>query len=91
MIDGQSRNQLIGPARSKWSDIPGELVKPTAGAIVSALYCINLLDYHIGRCQAFQLAVRKVPPAGASAELLDFEEISKDAIIKKVKEIYAAQ
>ncbi|MGA9175898.1 MAG: transketolase C-terminal domain-containing protein [Desulfobacterales bacterium] len=34
----------------------------------------------------FSLAVRKKPKNGKPQELLDFEEISKDAIIKKVKE-----
>jgi transketolase len=34
----------------------------------------------------FSLAVRKKPKSGKPRELLDFEEISKDAIIKKVKE-----
>jgi len=34
----------------------------------------------------FSLAVRKKPKSGKPQELLDFEEISKDAIIKKVKE-----
>jgi transketolase len=34
----------------------------------------------------FSLAVRKKPKSGKPAELLDFEEISKDAIIQTVKE-----
>jgi len=34
----------------------------------------------------FSLAVRKKPKSGKPAELLDFEEISKDAIIRSVKE-----
>jgi transketolase len=34
----------------------------------------------------FSLAVRRKPKSGKPRELLDFEEISKDAIIKKVKE-----
>ncbi len=34
----------------------------------------------------FSLAVQKKPKSGKPAELLDFEEISKDAIIKCVKE-----
>jgi len=34
----------------------------------------------------YSLAVRKKPKSGKPQELLDFEEISKDAIIKKVKE-----
>lgn len=33
------------------------------------------------------LAVRKMPKSGKPQELLDYEEISKDAIIKKVKEL----
>ncbi len=33
------------------------------------------------------LAVRKMPKSGKPAELLDYEEISKDAIVRKVKEI----
>ncbi|HEX9721816.1 MAG TPA: transketolase [Candidatus Paceibacterota bacterium] len=32
------------------------------------------------------LAVRKTPKSGTSEELLDYEEISKDAIMKKIKE-----
>lgn len=35
----------------------------------------------------FSLAVRKIPISGKPEELLDFEEISAKAIIKKVKEI----
>jgi transketolase len=33
------------------------------------------------------LAVRKIPKSGKPEELLFFEEISKEAIIKKVKEL----
>jgi len=33
------------------------------------------------------LAVRKIPKSGKPGQLLDFEEISKDSIIKKVKEL----
>lgn len=33
------------------------------------------------------LAVRKMPKSGKPEELLDYEEISKDSIIKKVKEV----
>lgn len=35
----------------------------------------------------YSLAVRKMPKSGKPGELLAFEEISKDAIMKKVKEI----
>ncbi len=35
----------------------------------------------------YHLAVRKMPKSGKPAELLDYEEISADAIIKKVKEL----
>jgi transketolase len=35
----------------------------------------------------YSLAVRKKPKSGKPAELLDFEEISKNGIIKKVKEL----
>ena len=35
----------------------------------------------------YSLAVRKMPRSGKPAELLDYEEISKSAIIKKIKEI----
>jgi len=35
----------------------------------------------------YSLAVRKMPKSGKPAELLDYEEISRHAIIKKVKEI----
>ena len=33
------------------------------------------------------LAVRKVPKSGSPSELLDYEEISRSAIVKKVKEL----
>ena len=33
------------------------------------------------------LAVRRIPRSGHAAELLDYEEISKAAIVKKVKEL----
>ncbi|MBI2459733.1 MAG: transketolase [Parcubacteria group bacterium] len=39
------------------------------------------------RAEIYSLAVRKIPKSGQSAELLAYEEISKDYIIKKVKEI----
>jgi transketolase len=35
----------------------------------------------------YSLAVRKMPKSGKPEELLDYEEISKDAIIKKIKEL----
>ncbi|MEW6571591.1 MAG: transketolase [Nitrospirota bacterium] len=35
----------------------------------------------------YSLAVRKMPRSGKPGELLDYEEISKNAIIKKIKEI----
>lgn len=39
------------------------------------------------RAIVHSLAVRKIPKSGMPRELLDYEEISKDAIIKKVKEM----
>jgi transketolase len=33
------------------------------------------------------LSVQKMPKSGKPGELLDYEEISKDAIIKRVKEL----
>jgi transketolase len=35
----------------------------------------------------YSLAVRKMPRSGKPAELIDYEEISKNAIVKKVKEV----
>ena len=35
----------------------------------------------------YSLSVRKMPKSGKPEELLEYEEISKKAIIKKVKEI----
>jgi transketolase len=35
----------------------------------------------------YSLAVKKLPKSGKPNELLDYEEISKNAIIKKVKEV----
>ena len=35
----------------------------------------------------YSLAVRKMPKSGKPNELLDYEEISKTAIVKKVKEV----
>ncbi|MGC1402786.1 MAG: transketolase [Thermodesulfobacteriota bacterium] len=37
--------------------------------------------------EVYSLAVRKIPGSGLPEELLDYEEISKAAIIKKVKEL----
>lgn len=37
--------------------------------------------------RVYSLAIRKMPQSGKPQELLDYEEISKDAIISKVKEI----
>ncbi len=39
------------------------------------------------RARVYSLAVRKMPQSGKPQELLNYEEISKDAIINKVKEI----
>ena len=39
------------------------------------------------RIKIYSLAVRKIPKSGKPQELLEFEEISSDSIIKKVKEI----
>lgn len=36
----------------------------------------------------YSLSVKKTPMSGKPEELLDYEEISRDAIIRKVKEIY---
>ncbi|HUJ88617.1 MAG TPA: transketolase [Syntrophorhabdales bacterium] len=35
----------------------------------------------------YSLAVRKMPKSGKPTELLDYEEISKNAIVKKIKEV----
>jgi transketolase len=35
----------------------------------------------------YTLAVRKIPKSGKPGELLDYEEISANAIIKQVKQI----
>jgi transketolase len=35
----------------------------------------------------YSLAVRKIPRSGRPEELLDYEEISKNAIIKKAREV----
>lgn len=48
-------------------------------AVASALSCVKIL-IHI-------LAVRKMPKSGVPQELLDYEKISRNAIIKKVKEV----
>ncbi|MBI3335182.1 MAG: transketolase, partial [Candidatus Portnoybacteria bacterium] len=37
--------------------------------------------------KVYSLAVRSIPKSGKPQELLDYEEISKDAIVKKVKEV----
>ncbi len=39
----------------------------------------------------YSLAVRKMPKSGKPAELLDYEEISRDSIVRKVKEVIALQ
>jgi transketolase len=50
----------------------GEAVKSSLDLFSIPIYC---------------LAVRKMPKSGKPGELLDYEEISKDAIIKKIKEL----
>jgi len=50
-------------------------------AVVSALSYI--------KTPVHSLAVRKMPKSGTPEELLNYEEISKDAIVKKLKEILA--
>ncbi len=44
-----------------------------------------------GVAKVHSLAVRKMPKSGKPAELLDYEEISKNAIIKKVKEVISSR
>jgi transketolase len=36
-------------------------------------------------CPVYKMAVKKMPRSGKPEELLEYEEISKKAIIKKVK------
>ncbi len=48
-------------------------------AVKSALYSIAIPIY--------SLAVRKMPRSGKPGELLDYEGISKDGIVKKIKEL----
>jgi transketolase len=48
-------------------------------AVKSALYSIAIPIY--------SLAVRKMPRSGKPGELLDYEDISKSAIVKKIKEL----
>jgi transketolase len=50
----------------------GEAVKGALESFSVPVYC---------------LAVRKMPKSGKPEELLDYEEISKNAIVKKIKEI----
>jgi transketolase len=44
-----------------------------------------------GMCPTHILAVKKMPKSGKPEELLAYEEIDKNAIIKKVKEVLSAQ
>lgn len=55
----------------------GEAVR---SALDDAVTAASALPVH-------SLAVRKIPRSGRPAELLDYEEISRDAIVKKVKEL----
>ena len=48
-------------------------------AVRSALAAYNIPVY--------SLSVKKIPKSGNPGELLDYEEISKNAIIKKVRKI----
>jgi transketolase len=50
----------------------GEAVRSVLGSVVTPIY---------------SLAVRKMPMSGKPGELLDYEEISKNAIIKTIKEL----
>ena len=50
----------------------GEAVRSALGSVVAPVY---------------SLAVRKMPMSGKPGELLDYEEISKNAIIKKLKDL----
>jgi transketolase len=43
------------------------------------------------KVSVYSLAVQKMPKSGKPAELLDYEQISKDAIILKVKELAGAR
>jgi len=55
----------------------GEAVR---SALADAAPAASTLPVH-------SLAVRKIPRSGRPAELFDYEEISRDAIVKKVKEL----
>jgi transketolase len=55
----------------------------TEGGIGEAVMnCLHTIAIPI-----YSLTVRKMPRSGRPEELLDYEEISKDAIIKKIKEL----
>ena len=50
----------------------GEAIRSALGSVAAPIY---------------SLAVRKMPMSGKPGELLDYEEISKSAIIKTIKEL----
>jgi len=50
----------------------GEAIRSALGSVAAPIY---------------SLAVRKMPMSGKPGELLDYEEISKNAIIKTIKEL----
>jgi transketolase len=50
------------------------------GEAVKSLLCTSAVSVH-------SLAVRKMPKSGKPGELLDYEEISRNSIVKKVREV----
>ena len=78
-IFSSSLKDSLGPARAV---ITVEDHHPEGGvgeAVQSALAGAEIPVY--------SLAVKRLPRSGKPAELLDYEEISKDSIVKKVKEL----
>jgi transketolase len=78
-IDEKALRDAIGPAKAIVT-VEDHHEEGGIGEAVRSALSVHCLPVHA-------LAVRKIPRSGKPGELLDFEEISRNAVAKKIKEL----
>jgi transketolase len=78
-IDEKALRDAIGPAKAIVT-VEDHHEEGGIGEAVRSALSVHCLPVHA-------LAVKKIPQSGKPGELLDFEEISRNAITKKIKEL----
>ena len=84
---GRDKGRGFPPARPASLGEAGEADPPWAEKLPGKTDLSPSLPITWGEGRIISLAVRKMPRSGKPQELLDYEEISRDAIIKEVKRI----